>query len=176
MTVLLVMILVSFTNGSNQISTDPDTGLAMYKEVISVPGLKAGDLYDRGIKWVNKFYVNPTGVLQKQDKEGGLIDGKARFKLKVPDKKGNLQNTGGFVAYQIAMEFKDEKFRYIVDHIRWEQNSYYDVTKWSDSTQTNYDKLVFNSYIDQTAEYFEKLTSELATYMKVGEPVKKDDW
>ena len=169
------VLLSAFTLPDNEIPLDPDTGMASYKEVITVSGVSADDLY-RGIAWVNKFYVNPTGVLKTQDKATGEFSGKARFKLQAPDKKGNLQNTGGFVAYQITIQAKEGKCRYIIDRIRWEQPSYYDVSKWSDSTQSNYNKELFTSYITQTAQYFDDLTENLENYMKVGEAEKKDEW
>lgn len=166
----------SFTTTGNDIPIDPDTGLAGYKSVVDVPSIASGDLYDRGLAWVNKFYVNPVGVLQKQDKAGAEIVGKARFKISKTDKKGVVNPNAGFVAYQITLQFKEEKFRYVIDRIRWEQPSYYDVSRWSDSTQSNYDKAVFTSFIKETVTYFDDLTSNLENYMRVGEAVKKDDW
>jgi Domain of unknown function (DUF4468) with TBP-like fold len=170
------LLLVSFTTVGNQIPIDPDTNLAGYKNVVAVPSTSADVLYDRGIEWVNKFYKNPTGVLKKADKAGGEISGKARFKISKTDKKGVVNPNGAVVAYKITLQFKEDKFRYVIDRIRWELPSYYDVSRWTDSTQSNYNKMVFDSYIEQTEVYFNNLTADLEKYVKIGKPVKNDDW
>lgn len=173
---IIGLIFVFSAFRSPQIPLDPETGLAGYKKVIEVPGVGADVLYDRGLEWVNKFYINPNGVLQTQDKPGGLIEGKARFKISITDKKGVVNPNGGFVGYQISLQFKEEKFRYVIERIRWEQPSYYDVSQWSDTTQSNYDRGKFTSFIEQTEGYFNELTSNLEGYVRVGTAKKKDDW
>ncbi len=174
--ILPAIFLMSFSLVDNQIPIDPDTGMAGYKKVVDVPAVSADDLYDRGLAWVNKFYVNPNGVLKTQNKAEGELSGKSRFKVTQTDNKGNVSINGAMVAYQITLQFKENKCRYVIDRIRWELPSYYDVSKWTDTTQVNYNKVVFDSYIEQTATYFDELTTNLENYMRVGEAVKKDDW
>lgn len=175
-TTILACLISMVGLAQSEIPTNEETGKAEYKQAEAVPGLTPEQLYDRAIAWVNKFYVNPNGVLQTQDKEGATIVGRARFKLSRTEKKGHVNPNAGYVAYQITFQFKDGKYRYIIDAIRWEQNSYYDVTKWSDTEQTGYDAEEFNSYIEQTTKYFDDLTENLVGYMKVGEVKKSDDW
>ncbi|MFT4522460.1 MAG: hypothetical protein ACI8ZN_001410 [Bacteroidia bacterium] len=158
------------------IPVDETTGLAQYKEVKDVPELTPAELYTRGLAWVHKYYKNPNGVLTKQDKDNNEITGTARFKLSTTDKKGNVNPNAGFVSYNFTLQYKDGKYRYVLDGIRWERPSYYDVSKWSDPDQSDYELETFTGYIKQTIAYFDEMTENLENYMRIGEPVKNDDW
>lgn len=50
-------------------------------------GAKQAELYDRAMAWINKFYSNPTGMVQTKNPETGEIVGKAQFKINSKDKK-----------------------------------------------------------------------------------------
>ncbi len=173
---IAICLLALISTAQDDIPTNEHTGKAEYKYAEEVPGLTPDQLYDRAMTWVNKFYVNPNGVLKTRDKAGAKIVGRARFKLSRTDKKGNVNPNSGFVSYQITFQFKDGKYRYIIDGIRWETMSYYDVSKWSDTTQTNYDKVVYESYQAQTVKYFDDMLENLESFMKVGEAKIEDDW
>lgn len=173
---LIAFMLFTTALSAQEIPTNEETGKAEYKYGEDVAGISAADLYDRGFAWINKFYTNPNGVMKTQDKEGGKLVGRARFKLSRVENKGVVNPNAGFVSYQITLQFKDGKYRYIIDAIRWEKPSYYDVTEWSNKEQSNYNEEEFTSYIKQTTEYFDKLTEDLESYMKVGEVKKTDDW
>lgn len=180
MRILSVFMLLVFTGivatAQEAIPTNEETGKAEYKQANDVPGLTSDQLYDRGLAWVNKFYSSPVSVLQTQDKENGKIVGRARFRLSRVEKKGHVNPNAGIVSYQITLQFKDGKYRYVIDGIRWEKPSYYDVSEWSNPDQNNYNAEEYNSYIAQTIKYFDDLTANLEDYMKVGEVKKKDDW
>ncbi len=170
------LLSMSFVATAQDIPTNEETGKAEYKHAENIPGLTPEQLYDRGLAWVNKFYTNPNGVLNTQDKEGGKIVGRARFKLSRIENKGHVNPNAGFVSYQITLQFKDGKYRYVIDAIRWEKPSYYDVSQWTDKEQSNYNEAEYTSYIEQTTKYFDTLIENLESYMKVGEVKKTDDW
>jgi len=154
-----------------------DDGNAYYSEVLNVSGADANKIYTRGIEWVNKYYKNPTGVLQVKDAENKIIEGKARIKLKLKDKKGNVTPmSGGFMAYQFVIYCKDGRYKYEIKRIRWEQASYYDVTRWTDKSQVEYDEQNFNFRIEQAIEYIENTIDDMSEYMQHGAEVKKDEW
>jgi hypothetical protein len=69
------------------IPTD-DEGNALYQEVNDVAGVSQSELYKRSLEWINEFYVNPKGVIKSQDEETFTVEGKARFKLKYTNEKG----------------------------------------------------------------------------------------
>ncbi len=173
---ILCFCLIASNSYAQEIPISDDSGKAEYKNGAAIAGLTKQKLYDRGVAWINKYYVNPNGVMKTQDAEGGKIVGRARYKLSRVEDKGRINPNAGYVSYQITLQFKDGKYRYVIDGIRWEKPSYYDVSQWADTTQNNYSKPEYTSYIEQTIKYFDALTESLESYMKVGEAEKQDDW
>jgi hypothetical protein len=174
---LLFILTLSIPSFAQEFSFDTDDdGMAYYSDVVPVSGANSATLYKRSIEWIHKYYANPTGVIQTNDSAGMLVEGKARFRLNTYDKKGNVMAGGGFVAYQLAMHFKDGKYKYEIKRIRWEQASYYDVTKWNDTNQVDYNKELHDFYIKQTVEYIEKTLDDMIEYMAKGAEVKSNEW
>ena len=171
----LVLALPQNSLHEVDIPTD-DEGNALYQDVNEVAGVSQADLYKRSLEWINEFYVNPKGVIKNQDEESFIVEGKARFKLKYTNDKGETNPNAGYVAYQLKLEAKEGKYRYTFRRIRWESASYYDVTKWKDKTQAHYNEQKFHQYLDQTATYFDDLIINLEDYMKTGKEEKSDDW
>lgn len=160
---------------AQDIPADEETGKAKYEGVNQVAGVSATDLFDRAIKWIEDFYPNPHGVIQTKNKEEGLIEGRARFKLNKEDKKGNQLN-GGFVSYGFTIYMKDGRYKYVITDIRWENASAYDVTQWSDTEQNHYDDINYPKYIAQTAKYFDDLLAAMKAGLEDSGKKAADDW
>lgn len=154
---------------------DPDKPEAKWEGVIPVDGVNTDELYKRGLAWMNSFYTNPAGVIKLQDPKGE-IEGKARFKLNNKDKKGIVTPSGGFVEYTIHLMFKDGRYRYEITRVHWVTQSYYDVSKWADPKQANYQAETFNFYIEQTNTYVDSLLDSLEDHMKKAPAKEKSDW
>jgi hypothetical protein len=79
--VILAMLLFFATTAIAQntdeveFPVDEETGLAKYEGVNVVKDGTTDIIYDRAIKWLNKFYKNPTKVITSQDKASGTIEG-----------------------------------------------------------------------------------------------------
>ena len=174
--IFTISLFCSFliSNAQQTLPVDAETKQALIKEVVDVPGAKQAELYDRAMAWINKFYPNPTGMVQTKNPETGEIVGKAQFKISSKDKKG-VESYDGMVAYTITLNFKDGKFKYEITRIRWVQASYYDVSKWMD-TKDQYYKEAYQGYIQQTNTYFDNLKTELKKAVKTPPAKKKDDW
>jgi len=157
------------------IPVDEETKLALIKEVVDVPGATKTDLYDRTLAWINKFYPNPTGMVQTKDLEKGEIVGKAQFKINTKDKKGQ-ELYAGLVGYTLTLSFKDGKFKYEITRIHLKLASYYDVSRWMDTKDSYYNKVNNDYYIQQTMAYFDNLKAELKKAVKTPPTKKKDDW
>lgn len=172
-----LIVLFTFINLKAQLvlPVNEETKLAEIQKVVDVTGSTKAELYERAITWINKFYPNPNGVIQKKDMETGEIEGKAQFKLKIIDKKG-VEHFEGIVGYTITLNFKDGKFRYTISRIHWKQASYFDVSKWMDSQDPDYNHEKYQSYIKQTIECFDNLEKELVAAVKNPPAKKKDDW
>lgn len=180
--VMLVLLMFlgaqAFAQDNEEIAfpVDEETGNAKYEGVNAVKDASTAEIYDRAIKWVNKFYKNPTRVLQKQDKANGTIEGKARFALDGFDKKGNVMKNVGAVSYQFQIRIRDGRYKYEITRIRYETQSYYDVTKWYDKKQTNYNEKLFNSFIEQTVKYMDNMLNSMDESIATAEKAKSDDW
>jgi hypothetical protein len=174
-TIFALGVFFLFNLGYAQtIPVDSDTKEALIKEVVEVQGTNQAELYERALAWINKFYPNPTGVIQSKDPSTGEIVGKAQFKLTTTDKKGT-ESFDGMVGYTITLSFKDGKFKYEITRIHWKQTSYYDVSKWMDTKSPTY-KTVYLEYIKQTNVYFDNLKLDLKKAIKTPPTKKKDDW
>lgn len=155
---------------------DPETKQAKWEGVVDVKDVKKDELYDRGLNWVNTFFTNPSGVLKTQNKETGEIEGKARFKLNTKDKKGVISPNGTIVEYTFNLYFKDGKYKYEITRVHAVAQSYYDVSKWLDKTQANYNEATFTYNLEQTIAYMEKFEDDLDEAMRKSLEKKKSDW
>jgi len=176
----IALLLGFFTTKAQTVPADllidPETKQAKWEGVVDVKDVKKDELYDRGLNWVNTFFTNPSGVLKSQNKETGEIEGKARFKLNTKDKKGVISPNGPIVEYTFNLYFKDGKYKYDITRVHAVAQSYYDVSKWLDKTQANYNEAAFTYNLEQTIEYMEKLEDALDEAMRKSLEKKKSDW
>jgi len=173
--ILILAVFLSLNSFAQEFETN-DEGHAYYSDVPNVEGQSASDLFQRGIEWINEYYVNPNGVIKEKDATKMLIKGKARIRLNTYDKKGNVMVGGGFVSYHLKMYFKDGRYKYEIERISWEKPSYYDVTRWNDKSQVGYNEENYNFYKTQVIEYVEKTTDSMIDYMANGKEEKVDEW
>jgi hypothetical protein len=152
-----------------------NTKLVTYIEVIQVPGVSAKEMYNRGLKWFNTFYKNPTDVIRETDSIKGSIKGKARFKIYNPAEKDGFKKDAGNVEYSITVGCKEGKFRFTITELNWKQVSYYPVEKWMDTTARTYTPLYLH-YLEEMDARVKEIIKNLETFMKTSPPIKKDDW
>ena len=158
-----------------QIPVNEKTGTAEYVDVVSLGGTSASLLAERAKAWISEFYPNPHAVIQSEDSTSLEIQGKARFRLNYTDKKGNVAPVG-FVAYSFTLQFKEGKYRYLIERIHMQQSSYFDVSKWENTEDPNYQAERWPQYVEQTVSYFEELLNSLEERMATPEEVKATDW
>lgn len=169
---------LSFVSASAQQNPFPmnkENTQAEYAAVVDVAGVSAAELHQRAENWIKAFYPNPTGVIKKNE-AGNLIEGTARFRLNSKDKKGAVLPQGGMVSYQIELMFKDGKCKYRFHRIRWEQSSYFDVSKWLDTKDPDYNASVYQYNIEQTTEYMDGLIKSLSAALKTAPEKQNSDW
>ena len=157
------------------IPVNEKTGTAEYTNVVNVSGAKASQLHDRALKWIKEFYPNPTGVLQTDDTTTFELTGKARFRLNFTDKKGTVTPVG-FVAYSFTIQFKEGKYRYVIDRIHWQQSSYFDVSRWEKKDDPKYQEERYTQFVEQTVNYFETMLDSLEEAMATPEEKQITDW
>ncbi len=172
---LFTIVLATGVFAQSELPVNEDNGQAEYTEVIEVSGASADELYQRAENWIKDFYPNPSGVMKAKVK-GEKIEGTARFRLNSKDRKGNIIPNGGFVSYQLELMFKEGRYKYRVHRIRWEQASYFDVAKWLDTSDPDYNAEVYNYNIEQTTVYMGHLIESLIKSLSEAKEVQSDDW
>lgn len=173
LTLVLTLAYLSSFAQEAQIPVNEETQLAEYTEVIEVAG-SAANLYAQALTWINEFYPNPNGTISEKI-EGESIEGKSRFKVKLTDKKGRTI-AQSYVNYSFKLEFKENRYRYTIYKINWQQPSYFDVSRWEDKEHPRYEPKTYPDYVTQTVAYFESYIDALTTGVAKPAKEKKDDW
>lgn len=74
--------------------------------IVNVPGVKQYDLYKRASAFINTLYLNPQAVIAKVDGESIVINAINN------NIKGKSEGVTYEVAYNIAIDFKDGRFKF----------------------------------------------------------------
>ncbi|MEO7174640.1 MAG: DUF4468 domain-containing protein, partial [Saprospiraceae bacterium] len=120
-TIFMFLIFTSFTRLIAQVQdsvTIPinDSGLAEYSEIVLIDSASKDDLYLIALEWVNKTYKSGKNVIQSNDKDDGIIIGKAVTQTLIYNNSG-IKKDGGYFSYTICIYCKDNRFKYVIDNI-----------------------------------------------------------
>jgi hypothetical protein len=154
------------------IPVDPETKLIKYRDVVAQEGTK-DILYDRGAEWFRTYYLNPGSVTKVQDKVNGKIEGTGRIRLYFFD-SNNTRTDAGVVYYDIALEFKENKFRYTLTNFTLKSASRVPLEKWMNKNDPAYNPQMDN-YLYQVDTTMQNLVIKLKEGMKP-KVKKKDEW
>lgn len=174
-TLLCCAFALSAFAQDSQIPVNLKTGQAEYTDVVTVAGTADTTLHKRALAWINEFYTNPNGVIQSNDSLAKKIEGKARFRLTTAG-AGDRRIPSGYVAYSFSMEFKEGRYRYQVYRIHWQKPSYYDVSRWEDKEDPNYDEELYPQFIEQTLTYFNQMLDSMEEHMATAEEQESSAW
>jgi hypothetical protein len=159
---------------SLNMTQDEATGLITYKLVVEEEGSK-DTLFNRCSSWLHKFYANPWEATKVRDQATGLIKIQHQFRIYDYDDLGN-KSDAGLVMYNVKIEFKENRYRVVVDNFVLKQVSRYPVEKWLDRSAPDYD-VKWESYLKQIDTFVsDELVKSLKESMKPGKPIVKDEW
>lgn len=164
---------VAAQTASSGTPVDPETKKITYKEVVTQEGTP-GYLYDKSIQWFNYYYLSPASVFSVQDRVNGKVEGQGRLRLVNPGSAAGTHTDGGIVTYQIRIEFKDNRYRYIITDFSLKMASRYPIEKWMNKQDPLYDPN-WDAYLYQVDTTMQRLVSTLKEKMKPT-VVKKDEW
>ncbi|MGB1050834.1 MAG: DUF4468 domain-containing protein [Chitinophagales bacterium] len=82
-----------------------------YEEVIQVESMSKEELFNRAKFWFVASYNSYNDVLQLEDKENGVIIGKANIKYE-PSFLSGSGTTRGVVSYMIKVSTKEGRYKY----------------------------------------------------------------
>ena len=177
-TTLLIFLLIlssshTYSQSTSGIPVDPDTKKITYKEVVQQEGTP-GYLYDKAVQWFGYYYLSPASVFTVQDKVNGKVEGIGRFKLANVDSKTGTRTEGGMITYQIRIEFKENKYRYVLTDFNLKTASRYPIEKWLNTSDPAYYPH-WAGFLNQLDTCMQRLVSTLKDKMKPT-VVKKDEW
>jgi len=153
---------------------DEATGLITYKEVINEEGSK-DSLFNRGSSWLHTFYSNPWEATKVRDQSTGLIKIQHQFRVYDFDELGNKKDAG-MIIYNARIEFKENRYRVVVDNFVLKLVSRYPVEKWLDKNAPDYDAK-WENYLKQIDSFVrDELLNSLKEKMKPGQEIKEDEW
>jgi len=171
---LLLSLSVSAQDTIYSMPADPETGLITYKEVVEEKGTK-DELFNRGQTWLRIFYSNPMAVAQVRDQSSGIIRGDHNIKVYYTDEAG-VKQEGGTVLYTFKIEFRDGRYRYVIDNFLVKKVSRYPLENWMDPMNPEYTPL-WNSYLQQVDQFIrEQWIPSLKANMVPEVKKTEEDW
>jgi hypothetical protein len=175
--VCFLMFIIVFALLSKAISqvipVDEDTKKITYKEVVTQEGTPSV-MYNHAIEWINSFYPNPADVTRIRDANNAKIEIKHRIKVWNLDKDGNKISDGGVVEYEMSLEFKEGRYRYIITNFNVLKISKYPLERWMDKKDPGYIPAC-DSYMKQVDDEVKNIIASLKKGMKP-KVVKDDNW
>ena len=152
---------------------DTETNKIKFQEVVDEPGTKE-ELFKKCIYWLNDYYKDPVRVTSIRDAATGKIEGHHRFRIYYWD-EDSIKHTGGMIKYTFVIQFKQDKYRYIINELLLTSKTNLPIEKWLDKSDPAYNKQ-WDEYLKQIAAYVEDWSNSLKEHM-LPEPEKvKDDW
>ncbi|MGZ5283875.1 MAG: DUF4468 domain-containing protein, partial [Bacteroidia bacterium] len=85
----------------------------IYTEVVQMPGMDKGILFDRAMTVLNSVYNEAAKKMDTKDREGGTIMLKCTTRVMLMDPKTKmLVADKEFIKYKLYINFKDGKYKY----------------------------------------------------------------
>ena len=106
--VLTICVNLAAQNPYEPVTFD-ENGNVLMQEVITADGKTTNDLYNAAKLWFGDAYNSSQDVLQVDNKEEGLIMGKAFKEITVPLALGSVQEAR--LWYSIKLDIKEGKYR-----------------------------------------------------------------
>lgn len=134
----------------------------VYTEVVKVDSMNKKELYNRAKKWVVLKYKSTNDVIQLDDKEDGIIIGKANFGIRYYSRKPTIAHT-------LQIETRDGRYKFTISNFIYSdiQNDKFTVEEFPKSWAGK--KKLYRT-LD------EKVKSIIADLKKSMETELKDDW
>ena len=157
-----------------QMPIDETTKLITYSEVVSSTG-SADQIYNQAYSWASHFYKNAANVIKVKDKANHKLVMKPRFKILNPPTKKGLKTMGGIVLYELTIDTKDNKYRYILSKITWKQPSHYPVERWLNTKKASYTPK-YGYYLQQVDAEAKRVIEDLKKTLSMPKEKKSDNW
>ena len=152
---------------------DENTKLVTYKGVVNQSG-SADELYERAVKWANKYFSNPMVVIKSADKAKTTLVCVSNIKISTLANDGKTSVNAGFVYYTFTIETRENRFRYTITDLYKKESAQFPIEKWFDNTKPEW-KPAYYDHLHQIDQAVKKLIADLEEGMKP-EKVIIDEW
>jgi hypothetical protein len=161
-------------DASVNLPRDEVTGLITYIEVINQEGTK-DTLFNRCSTWLHIFYPNAWEATKVRDQASGIIKIQHQFRIYDTDETG-IKKEAGMIQYNAKIEFKENRYRIVVDNFVLKLVSRYPIEKWLDKSAPDYN-VKWAGYLKQVNSFVQdELIKSLKENMKPGLKVKEAEW
>ena len=160
-------------NSFPDMTIDENTKLVTYKGVVNQQG-SSEELYERALKWANKYFSNPTVVIQKADKIKTTLVCVSNIKISTLANDGKTSVLAGFVYYTFTIETRENRYRYTITDLYKKETSQFPIEKWFDTTKPEWTPARYD-HLHQIDQAVKKLIADLEEGMQP-EKVIIDEW
>lgn len=156
-----------------EIPTFPmEDGKVVYAEVVTQAGSPA-ELHKRALRWYNSFYKSPSSVIKSNTPEA--ISGTGRFSLRIYNPKTKSEQNGPTMLYDITVQLKDGKYRFMISDIKQKSSSGTPIEGWIKTNTDGYDQRTAE-FLVQISEYMNDLIAKMKEEMASSGEAPSDDW
>lgn len=152
---------------------DENTKLVTYKEVVQMQG-SSEVLFERALKWANKFYKNPAAVITKKDKPSGIVECVSNIPIYTLAKDGVTRTSAGYVYYTLTIEARENRYRYTITNLYKKEQAQYPIEKWLETSRPEWTTARYD-HLHQIDEAVRKLMEEIEEGM-TPEKIIIDEW
>jgi hypothetical protein len=152
---------------------DENTKLVTYKNVVQMKGTSA-ELYDRAYQWANKYYKNPVAVIQKANKQQGIVECVSNVPIYTLAKDGVTRVAAGYVYYTLTIEARENRYRYTITNLYKKEQAQFPIEKWLDSSRPEWTTVRYD-HLHQIDEGVKKLMENIEEGMQPAKVII-DEW
>jgi hypothetical protein len=152
---------------------DENTELVTYREVRQMAG-SSEVLYERALKWANKYYKNPAASITKKDKQAGIIECVSNIPIYTLAKDGTTRVNAGYVYYTLTIEARENRYRYTITNLYKKESAQFPIEKWLDKTRPEWTAVRYD-HLHQIDAFVRNLMEEIDAGMQP-EKIIVDEW
>ncbi|MDR2406603.1 MAG: DUF4468 domain-containing protein [Bacteroidales bacterium] len=152
---------------------DENTKLVTYKNVVQMKGTSA-ELYDRAYQWANKHYKNPVAVIQKGNKQQGILECVSNIPIYTLAKDGVTRVAAGYVYYTLTIEARENRYRYTITNLYKKEQAQFPIEKWLDPSRPEWTTVRYD-HLHQIDEGVKKLMESIEGGMQPPKVIV-DEW
>lgn len=144
-----------------------DEQMIIYQDVVSVPGIDAGKLFNRANSWASDYYVN-LGEKVFEKEEGKVLGINGDFRMDENDFGSER------IRYKLQIEFKDDRYRYKIFKLHIKKGYFFALERWLDPDQREPEAAKADfAIIDKKIK---DIIASFKAYISNPPKEKKDEW